>query len=87
MYRGIVISDMTLDDRIKKDLTELYNNGALSEYYLDTEKITSIEIHTNLKIFKDGTEPKEIHHFKAEFLGHLSEEYDKKAILMVKIPE
>lgn len=74
-------------DNVMRGFIADYNNGALSEYYLDTEKITSIEIHTNLKIFKDGTEPKEIHHFKAEFLGHLGEEYDKKAILMVKIPE
>jgi hypothetical protein len=30
MYRRIDISDMTLDNRITKDLTELYNKGALN---------------------------------------------------------
>ena len=30
MYRRIVIRNMTLDKRITKDLTELYNNGALN---------------------------------------------------------
>ena len=30
MYRRIDISNMTLDKRITKDLTELYNNGALN---------------------------------------------------------
>lgn len=74
-------------DNVMRGFIADYNNGALSEYYLDAEKIASIEIHTNLKIFKDGTEPKEIHHFKAECLGHLGKEYGNKAILMVKIPE
>ena len=64
-----------------------YNNGSLSDYYLDTEKIASIELHTNLKIFKDGESPREIHHYKAQCIGHLGEEYGEKAVLMVKIPE
>lgn len=75
-----------LDNVMRGFITD-YNNGALSEYYLDTEKIASIEIHTNLKIFKDGLTPKEIHHFKAECLGHLGEEYNNQVVLMVKIPE
>lgn len=74
-------------DNMMRGFIADYNNDALSDYYLDVEKIASIELHTNLKIFKDGEEPKEIHHFKAECLGHLGEEYGGKTVLMVKIPE
>jgi len=74
-------------DNVMRGFIADYNNGALSEYYLDTEKISSIELHTDLKIFKDEQEPKEIHHYKAMCLGHLGPEYNKKAVLMVKIPE
>ena len=74
-------------DNVMRGFIADYNNGALSEYYLDEEKIGSIELHTNLKIFKDGQEPREVHHYKAMCLGHLGEEYNNKAVLMVKIPE
>ena len=74
-------------DSVMRGFIADFNNGALSEYYLDTEKIASIELHTNLKIFKDGEDTREIHHFKAECLGHLGEEYNNQAVLMVKIPE
>lgn len=74
-------------DNVMRGFIADYNNGALSEYYLDTEKISSIELHTDLKIFKDEQEPKELHHYKAMCLGHLGPEYNKKAVLMVKIPE
>lgn len=74
-------------DNVMRGFIADYNNSALSEYYLDTEKIASIELHTNLKIFKDGQEPTEIHHYKAMCLGHLGPEYNNKAVLMVKIPE
>jgi Holliday junction resolvase-like predicted endonuclease len=74
-------------DNVMRGFIADYNNGALSEYYLDEEKIASIELHTNLKIFKDGQEPREVHHYKAMCLGHLSNEYNNKAVLMVKIPE
>lgn len=74
-------------DNVMRCFIADYNNQALHEYYLDTEKIASIEMHTNLKIFKDGEEPREIHHFKAECLGRLSEEYNNQVALLVKIPE
>lgn len=74
-------------DNIMRGFIADYNNQSLHEYFLDVEKIASIEMHTNLKVFKDGEEPREIHHFKAECLGHLGEEYNNQAILMVKIPE
>lgn len=74
-------------DNVMNGFVSDYNNGSLSEYYLDTEKIASVELHTNLKIFKDGENPREIHHYKAQCIGHLSEEYGGKAVLMVKIPE
>lgn len=74
-------------DNVMRGFVADYNNGALSEYYLDEEKIASIELHTNLKIFKDGQEPMEVHHYKAMCLGHLGPEYNNKAVLMVKIPE
>ena len=74
-------------DNVMRGFIADYYNGALSEYYLDTEKIASIELHTNLKIFKDGQEPREVHHYKAMCLGHLGPEYNNKVVLMVKIPE
>lgn len=74
-------------DSVMRGFIADYNNGALSEYYLDTEKIASIELHTNLKIFKDEQEPREVHHYKAMCLGHLGPEYNNKAVLLVKIPE
>ena len=74
-------------DNVMRGFIADYNNQALGDYYLDTERIASIEMHTNLKIFKDGEAPKEIHHFKAECLGHLGEEYNNQTVLMVKIPE
>ncbi len=74
-------------DSVMRGFIADYNNGALSEYYLVMAKIASIELHTNLKIFKDGESIREIHHFKAQCIGHLSEEYGNKAVLMVKIPE
>lgn len=74
-------------DNVMKGFIVDYNNPALHEYYLDVERIVSIEIHTNLKVFKDGEDPREIHHFKAESLGHLSGEYNNQVALMVKIPE
>ncbi len=74
-------------DNIMRGFITDYNNQSLHEYYLDVEKIASIEMHTNLKVFKDGEEPREVHHFKAESLGHLGEEYNNQVILMVKIPE
>jgi hypothetical protein len=70
-------------DNVMNGFIADFNNQSLSEYYLDTEKISSIEIHTNLKVYKDGQEPKEIHHYKAECLGHLGKEYNNQAILMV----
>ena len=42
MYRRIDISDMTLDNRITKDLTELYNNGALNGSISEAEKLESV---------------------------------------------
>jgi hypothetical protein len=74
-------------DNVMRSFIADYNNSSLTEYYLDMEKIPSIEMHTNLRIFKEGEDPIEIHHFKAELIGHLGEEYNNKAILMVKIPE
>lgn len=74
-------------DNVMRGFIVDYNNGALCEYYLDIEKIASIELHTDLKIFKDGEEPREIHHYKAQCIGHLGEEYGGQAVLMVKIPE
>ena len=74
-------------DNIMSGFITDYSNSSLSEYYLDTEKIASIELHTDLKIFKDGEKPREIHHYKAQCIGHLSEEYGGQAVLMVKIPE
>lgn len=74
-------------DNVMRGFIADYNNGSLSEYYLDTEKIASIELHTNLKIIKDEQEPREVHHYKAMCLGHLGPEYNNKAVLMVKIPE
>lgn len=64
-----------------------YNRSELSEYYLDTERLSSIEIHTDLKIFKDNEAPIEIHHYKAECLGRLSEEYGNQVALLIKLPE
>lgn len=74
-------------DNVMNGFIKDYNNGLLSEYYLDTEKIASIELHTDLKIFKDGESPREIRHYKAQCIGHLSEEYGGRAVLMIKIPE
>lgn len=74
-------------DNVMNGFISDYNNGSLSEYYLDLEKIASVELHTDLKIFKDGEKPREIHHYKAQCIGHLSEEYGGQAVLMVKIPE
>lgn len=74
-------------DNVMRGFIKDYNTQELHEYYLDIEKISSIEIHTNLKIFKDGQDPKEMHHFKAECLGHLGPEFNNAAILMVKLPE
>jgi len=74
-------------DNLMRSFIADYNNSSLAEYYLDMEKIPSIEMHTNLRIFREGEDPMEIHHFKAELIGHLGEEYNNKAILMVKIPE
>ena len=74
-------------DNVMRGFIADYNNGSLSEYYLDTEKIASIELHTNLKIFKEEQEPREVHHYKAMCLGRLGPEYNNKAVLMVKIPE
>lgn len=74
-------------DNVMRGFISDYNNGSLSEYYLDTEKIASVELHTNLKIFKDEQEPREVHHYKAMCLGHLGPEYNNKAVLLVKIPE
>lgn len=74
-------------DNVMNGFIKDYNSQELHDYYLDIEKISSIEIHTNLKIFKDGQEPIEMYHFKAELLGHIGEEFNKKTILMVKLPE
>lgn len=74
-------------DNVMRGFIADYNNGALSEYYLDVEKIASIELHSNLQIFKDGQVPMEVHHYKAMCLGHLGPEHNNKAVLMVKIPE
>lgn len=74
-------------DNVMRGFIKDYNTQELHEYYLDIEKIGSIEIHTNLKIFKDGQNPKEMHLFKAECLGHLGSEYNNQTILMVKLPE
>lgn len=64
-----------------------YNNSYLSEYYLDMEKIASIDIHTKLIVYKEGHEPIEFRHYKALCIGHLGAEYNNKAVLMVKIPD
>lgn len=74
-------------DNVMRGFISDYNKQSLSEYYFATEKIPSIEIHTNLKIFKDGEEPREIHHYKAECLGRLGEEYGNQVALIIKIPE
>ena len=74
-------------DNVMRGFIKDYNTQELHEYYLDIEKIASIEIHTNLKIFKDGQDPKEMHHFKAECLGHLGPEFNNQTILMIKLPE
>ena len=42
MYRRIDISIMTLDNRITKDLTELYNNGALNGSISEARKLISV---------------------------------------------
>lgn len=74
-------------DNVMRGFIADYNNRALSEYFLDTEKIDSIELHTNLKIFKNGQEAMKIHHYKAMCLGHLGPEYNNKVVQIVKIPE
>jgi hypothetical protein len=75
-----------LDNLMRKFIID-YNSGVLNEYYLDVEKITSIEISTKLKIIKEGEKPIEIYHHKNEILAHLGPEYNNKAVLLIKIPK